>query len=514
MITEKFYDEFSEKVKDFENERLKIYDDGHGIPTIGIGFALIIRNGNKWVAYPQNELKELGINLSAKQYKIIQDYAAAKSRQGKPSDELRSELKNMDFCIDDTISKKLLRYSINDKYGFIERTIGEDTWNKLGLARQIGVMDHCFHHGNISSIADHLKSAVESGKFDQVADIMRKDSKIEAFKARAELLADYVLHNKLTFDGIHVVQPGQTLASIAKSNNLKLEDLKKLNPQLGENINKLSVGQKINIGNYVNNDSSKVIEIKLPSAKPKLIDASVFNQLVRECNAILKKCFEKANNAFKSFVQKQHEVLEKNGEVDVANAKGELDTAYGNYVRKHDAKFSELTGTVTAESQAKFAEVKAQVAAANAANKNLAFPKAGGTITVDNKDIVAKYQSIYSQFNAQYKSEYDNEVANINTKYQELARQTGEKTAKLIATEKENLSTAANSFAQGIRRILDEIKRKVKAGEAVDIALEKQQVLQNAKQFLDGVYKNLGIVDNVDIAELMGLEGASVKEAA
>ncbi len=243
-------------------------------------------------------------------------------------------------------------------------------------------------------------------------------------------------------------------------------------------------------------------------------DASLFNQLVRECNAILQKCAEFAEKAFKSFVQHQKEALKNSGEDSIVKSKAEAEAAYADYVKKDVAKFSELTATVKAESETKFAEAKAQVAAANAANRNLAIPSGGGTVTVDNNDIVAKYQSIYSQFNTQYKSEYEKEVSSINAKYQELARQNDENIAKLISTQKESLNTKVGSFANGIHEMVDEIKRKVEAGEAVDMAGEKKQILQNAKQFLEGVNKDLGTTENVDITQLIGLDGEGLKEAA
>ncbi|AIL65028.1 hypothetical protein NOVO_03195 [Rickettsiales bacterium Ac37b] len=71
MITEEFYQTYGNFAKEHENVKLKIYDDGFGVPTIGAGFALINKVKEGWEAYNIDYLKTIGINLSNKQYEII-----------------------------------------------------------------------------------------------------------------------------------------------------------------------------------------------------------------------------------------------------------------------------------------------------------------------------------------------------------------------------------------------------------------------------------------------------------
>ncbi|WP_417904545.1 hypothetical protein [Candidatus Tisiphia endosymbiont of Micropterix aruncella] len=116
MITEEFNKKFTEFVTEPEGgEKLKIYDDGYGVPTIGIGFALINKVPYRWQAYSEDELKKREINLTSDQYQIIVDYAKVKS-DGLSTSHLKKQLEDLDFTIDTTISQSLLEYSINQKY--------------------------------------------------------------------------------------------------------------------------------------------------------------------------------------------------------------------------------------------------------------------------------------------------------------------------------------------------------------------------------------------------------------
>ncbi|MFA5880453.1 MAG: hypothetical protein WC860_09865, partial [Candidatus Margulisiibacteriota bacterium] len=57
-----------EKLRKFEGIKYESYSDDHGIPTIGVGFALIIKlkaNIFRFSTKIFNEFKNLGINLSS-----------------------------------------------------------------------------------------------------------------------------------------------------------------------------------------------------------------------------------------------------------------------------------------------------------------------------------------------------------------------------------------------------------------------------------------------------------------
>lgn len=182
MITEEFKKTFTKFVIDHESEQLKIYDDRFGVPTIGIGFALINKVSDGWEAYTEKKLQDLGINLTAEQYKIIKDYAKAKTN-GSDTSHLRSKLDRFDFTITQEMAQNLLQHSIQKKYDHIKNNIGEDKWDKLNLAQQVGVMDHAFQRGNILSLTESLIA----GDYATTAKIIRQVNN-EAFKTRAEPL--------------------------------------------------------------------------------------------------------------------------------------------------------------------------------------------------------------------------------------------------------------------------------------------------------------------------------------
>lgn len=78
-------------------------------------------------------------------------------------------------------------------------------------------MDHAFQRGNILS----LKESLVAGDYATTAKIMREVTKNNAsFKHRADIKADFVEHNKMEFDGVHIVQAGDTASRIAKSSGI------------------------------------------------------------------------------------------------------------------------------------------------------------------------------------------------------------------------------------------------------------------------------------------------------
>ncbi|MCC8462269.1 MAG: LysM peptidoglycan-binding domain-containing protein, partial [Rickettsia endosymbiont of Ecitomorpha arachnoides] len=241
MITEEFKKRFTEYVTEREDTRLKIYEDSSGNPTIGIGFILINKIGKKWVAYEEEALQKLGINLTKEQYNIIKNYEKARSN-GDSTSHLNDQLKKLDFTITPELCQKLLKYSIEDKYKIIKDTIGEECWDKLNLARQIGVMDHAFHKGGIKP----LKKSLIAKNYNETAQIMKDIIKEPSLKARAELRSDFVKYGKMDFEGIYIAQSGDNLIKIARLHCLELDELKKLNPEVSK-LKTLSVGQKINI---------------------------------------------------------------------------------------------------------------------------------------------------------------------------------------------------------------------------------------------------------------------------
>ncbi|MCC8461680.1 MAG: LysM peptidoglycan-binding domain-containing protein [Rickettsia endosymbiont of Ecitomorpha arachnoides] len=186
-------------------------------------------------------LQKLGINLTAKQYEIIKNYAEVKSK-GNDISNLKDQLKKLDFTITPEMSQKLLMYSIEEKYKIIKTSIGEEHWDKLNLARQIGVMDHAFHWGNVVE----LKESLIAGNYNETAQIMKDVITKPSLKARAELRADLVESGKMEFEGVYIVKSGDNLGKIAQLHCLKLDELKKLNPELSK-LTILSVGRKINI---------------------------------------------------------------------------------------------------------------------------------------------------------------------------------------------------------------------------------------------------------------------------
>lgn len=244
MITEIFRKKFAMFVEWFEGRELKIYPDSVGVPTIGVGFALInkIKDG-KWTAYDQKFLIGKGINITDAQYDIILQYAALKS-DGKSTAHLNPQLKAFDLTITNDIADQLVQYVIKDKYDDkILKSIGEQVWDSLSFARQMAIMDHAYHSGNINAFKDDITA----GNFEKVADTIRNRGGDKGLKARYTLRAKMIEEDQFSFQDVYIVKSGDnTFSNVAKKHNMSEAKLKELNPQI-EKINEIFKGQMINV---------------------------------------------------------------------------------------------------------------------------------------------------------------------------------------------------------------------------------------------------------------------------
>ncbi|MCC8399147.1 MAG: LysM peptidoglycan-binding domain-containing protein [Rickettsia endosymbiont of Platyusa sonomae] len=223
----------------------------------------------------KKKLQDLGINLTVEQYNLIKDYAKAKTN-GDNTSHLKSQLDKFDFTITQEIAQNLLQHSIQKKYDHIKNNIGEDKWDKLNLAQQVGAMDHAFQRGNILPLTESLIA----GNYDRTAEIMREiPNNNEAIKNRAELRSDLVKYGTMEFPGIHVVQPNDIASNIAKHHNITLKQLAERNPHLN-NLNKLSVGQKINIASPIERDGAENTATSSSNVENMSINESYSNYAV------------------------------------------------------------------------------------------------------------------------------------------------------------------------------------------------------------------------------------------
>lgn len=244
MITEEFSKKFANYVKKFEGEELKIYLDTVNVPTIGIGFALIIYNkkdGN-WVARPLQKIQEFGIDLSAPVHEVLEKYAVAKSRNDSTAN-LKKQLDDLNFTITHDTAVKVLEHVTKEAYDKCVSTLGQEVWNNLGVARQVALVDHAYHSGNIVS----LKNDIIAGEFKKVADTITNLPGDGGLKARYTLRAKMIEEDATEFPHTHIVEFDEhTFTQVANKCHISVAELQKLNPQI-KNINKIYQGQMINV---------------------------------------------------------------------------------------------------------------------------------------------------------------------------------------------------------------------------------------------------------------------------
>ncbi|AIL65342.1 LysM domain protein [Rickettsiales bacterium Ac37b] len=417
------------------------------MPTIGAGFALINKVKEGWEAWDKNDLKDLGINLTNEQHKIITDYADAKSNH-KSTKHLKQELDKLDFSITPKTAENLLRSSIEDKYKHIKTTLGEEHWNKLNLAQQIGVMDHCFHRGNVFAI----KQALINGDYQKAADIMRKTNH-DSLKARAELRASFVEEGKMQFDNIHLVKPGETLKAIADSHGLSLEAIKKLNPKL-RNPDKLSIGAKINLKSKENaeevtkaNKAEKVSMIDIMEKYANLKEEEKA-RLQQEFNIEGEKLQEAFLASFKEWKEKLLDIQEKETSAKVTSLQAAADS-------ECTARENVLKNTPCTAANGVLTSVRCSTP--DFFGRQDCIHHYECTIKVDCDDIYNKYQNLLSEHKASQKllaakqisEKFDQESDFLDHNTETLKNEYNDRLAAIIdelTAEKYAEIIAANSY--------------------------------------------------------------------
>ncbi|WP_375331977.1 LysM peptidoglycan-binding domain-containing protein [Candidatus Tisiphia endosymbiont of Temnostethus pusillus] len=487
MITEEFKKEFAEFVKKFENEKLKIYDCGDGVPTIGIGFTLINKVQDRWNACDREFLKSRGINLTDDQYEIIKNYAKAKY-EGVSTLHLKKQLESLDFTIDIKISQSLLEYSIEQKYKEFKNQIGgEEHWDKLNLAQQVGLMDHAFQRGNILP----LKESLIAGNYDKTAEIMREiPNNSKSIKDRAELRADLVKYGTMKFSGIHVVQPNDIASDIAKHHNITLKQLTEWNPHL-KNLNELSVGQKINIASPIERDgaiaiatSSNNVEnisinesnsqrttisaehlremlvlLALTEHKKQLENQQKLEKLAEKVKTSLTEYESKVNEILKDFVNKKGKNLSDNETSFVNQANAEIQQIAASIETKNASLFAQKQAELDVETQAKFA----------AARATPTYSSIPTTVTVSNADIAARKQAEYHSLMDGYKAQCETQIAAIKARYETQANKRKQSVEFEISNKVDIIKQQSEAYNKELISKFEEVKAKLTQGEDVDV---------------------------------------------
>jgi len=222
-------DEVKEHLKASEAVKYEVYDDGKGIPTIGVGYALIVKNANgKWVINPQ-------IETSESQDKILSLYVSAKNNgmEAPP----KSTLSNFGMKWTEAQVNEQLDKSITDHQNRVVRSIGQEAWDKMTDRQKFGVFDHCYNYGNV----ERIKNEIKEGNYKAAADKLRE------YGVREKTQANLIEFSDFCSNGNHCVQKDETAGKIASNHGLTLDQLKNLNPDI-KNWNQISIGQEINIG--------------------------------------------------------------------------------------------------------------------------------------------------------------------------------------------------------------------------------------------------------------------------
>jgi Ca2+-binding RTX toxin-like protein/LysM repeat protein len=236
----------------FEGKKVNAYVDSVGIPTIGSGFAMVIKVNGTWVVRSDlnTVLNAAGLaNATSNDINILQTYASARNDADALNvKSIYADSKNqpplyapLSFTFNDNTRLNVLDQNILDAQNKITNTIGLSAWNSMSDAQQSGLISYVFQQGSVSNA---LATAILNKDYSLAKQIMSSGG-----SGRHISEGNLLLYGSLNEPGKYAVASGDTFGKIAQKFGLTQNELLDLNPDI-TNPSKLSIGQQINIPHH------------------------------------------------------------------------------------------------------------------------------------------------------------------------------------------------------------------------------------------------------------------------
>ncbi|MBM3254638.1 MAG: lysozyme, partial [Candidatus Omnitrophica bacterium] len=165
-------------IKQSEGFEKKVYSDTEGVPTIGIGYALLEKIQGEWRVrgYIDEQLQSAGINIQQSDRQTLQSVADALNSNNVA--QARSLIQSSTFSFslsNETQGRQLFDYIIPNYKAEVRQKIGDTLYQQLdGSKEMIALVSLAYN--NPSLIGAKLIAALQSGDRDEAWHEIRYNS--------------------------------------------------------------------------------------------------------------------------------------------------------------------------------------------------------------------------------------------------------------------------------------------------------------------------------------------------
>ncbi len=213
--------------------------------------------------------------------------------------------------------------------------------------------------------------------------------------------------------------------------------------------------------------ASELLERKMAglqlSEEDKLVKIKLLQGKVQEfCNAHI----QKLQNICNKFILNKIEEGKNHAQELSQKAKAEVAAYYEQANAEVKEAQDKLTSELVSESKAKSALVKAMISSQHSGHNE---PCGGGTVVIDNQDILAKKQQALNTLISQYEAKGKTEVAAINQKYKVMHEDHEREDMHSIDGAKKLAQGHIGGFINNLKTEVAKAKEAIEKGEDVDI---------------------------------------------
>lgn len=247
----------------FESE---VYNDPNlGVPTIGYGYALVVRGPDGWTVRPQDQLESVGIPLSDTDRTKLQEVADILNDPNIRAADKRTEIEaateghQYGVSLTEDDAERLFGAVLPEYKGYVLRAIesppddevGEEAlprFPRLFPEQQAALIDFAYQYPDwLTQNATDLRDALDDDYANADANWTRTQEilgRMGRNTPRRRSMIDLFIDPKA--DDRYQARPGDTLSSIGRATGLPQAEIVRQNPLIAERgWNRLQAGERV-----------------------------------------------------------------------------------------------------------------------------------------------------------------------------------------------------------------------------------------------------------------------------
>ena len=218
-------------IMNLEEDKKDLYNDGHDVPTIGVGYALVVKGRKGWTVAPKAEqdFAAIGAPLTADDIRTLERIAEAKNKgDGTRAGVL---IERLGLSVNDVQMRTLYDRAFDRHYDLARTIVGETAFDQLDAKRQ-GVLTMGAYQspGRLKDVADDIRLGIsEKTPSLVVGALARMGQKLndpDRYNGLGQLYVDPDLRRSVS------VKPGDALSRIARRHGTTVKALMDTNPHI------------------------------------------------------------------------------------------------------------------------------------------------------------------------------------------------------------------------------------------------------------------------------------------